>query len=67
MGFSDGREKEWEKQAFVRNVIELLEINEYAVRKQPVLYATMEEERLVVQRKSNTFLKIDCVKVKYRR
>jgi len=48
-------------------VIELLEINEYAVRKQPVLYATMEEERLVVQRKSNTLLKIDCVKVKYRR
>ncbi len=36
MGFSDGREKEWEKQAFVRNVIELLEINEYPVRKQPV-------------------------------
>jgi len=37
MGFSDGREKEWEKQAFVRNVIELLEINEYPVRKQPVI------------------------------
>ncbi|MBA7691583.1 hypothetical protein ES703_100129 [subsurface metagenome] len=31
------------------------------------LYAIMEEERLVVQRKSNTLPKIEYVKVKYKR